>query len=92
MHGMGHSFDRFYWKDWAAPLRVRLAEKGLDLGEKHFGGVYYYDLVPGPREEVAAEEQVQIQLLGLRERAIGELGILRVPFAGIETVKSLPII
>ncbi len=90
MHGMGHSFDRFYWKDWAAPLRVRLAEKGLDLGEKHFGGVYYYDLVPGPREEVAAEEQVQIQLLGLRERAIGELGILRVPFArGIETVKKL---
>lgn len=87
---MGHSFDRFYWKDWAAALRVKLAGKGLELGEEHFGGVYYYDLVPGPKEEMAADERIQIQLLGLRERAIGELGILRAPFArGIEAVKKL---
>ncbi|MDR9788233.1 MAG: alpha/beta hydrolase [Peptococcaceae bacterium MAG4] len=90
MHGMGHSFDRFYWKDWAAPLRIKLAEKGLELGEEQFGGVYYYDLVPGPGKTGVNEERVQIQLLGLRERAIGELGILRAPFAkGIEAVKKL---
>lgn len=90
VHGMGHSFDRFYWKEWAASLKVKLAVKGLELAEEQFGGVYYYDLVPGPKEEMILDERIQIQLLGLRERAIGEFSTLRAPFAkGIEAVKKL---
>ncbi|NPV73076.1 MAG: hypothetical protein HPY89_04665 [Pelotomaculum sp.] len=90
VHGMGHSDDRYYWKKWAAPLRAELAVQGLPLEEGQFGGVYYYDLVPGPRDEVWNGEALQVQLLGLRKRAAEELGSLRSPFAGgKEAVKKL---
>ncbi|MCL6559483.1 MAG: hypothetical protein K6U74_11925 [Firmicutes bacterium] len=91
VHGMGHSEDRYYWKEWAAPLRAELAGQGLDLNEEQFGGVYYYDLVPGPKEKsVGKSEAIKIQLLNLRERAMEELGSLRAPFPkGLEVIKRL---
>ena len=90
VHGMGNSDDRYYWKKWATPLRAELAGQGLDLKEEHFGGVYYYDLVPGPKEGAGKAEGIQIQLLGLKEKAMEELSSLRAPFAkGTEAVKKI---
>jgi len=79
---MGHSSNRDYWKDWAVPLRDELARQGIKLKEEQFGGVYYYDLVPGPKEGKAhAEGVVQIQILGLKKKVEEELSSLRSPFA-----------
>lgn len=87
---MGHSDNRNYWKEWAVPLRKELAGQGTDLKEEQFGGVYYYDLVPGPREETAKDEGIQFKINSLRERAIKEISLLRFSFAkGIEAVKKI---
>jgi len=78
---MGHSSNRNYWKDWAASIRDELARQGLILNEEQFGGVYYYDLVPGPKERKAHDEGIiQIQILGLKKKAEEELSSLRSPF------------
>lgn len=90
VHGMGHTDDRYYWKEWVAPLRAELAGQGLDLNEEQFGGVYYYDLVPGPKGQTEKVEGIQIQLLGLKEKAMEEIGSLRAPFVkGLEAAKKL---
>lgn len=71
---MGYSSNWDYWKIWAAPLRCELARQGLLLTEEHFGGVYYYDLVPGPKAGKKPEEDIlQIQILGLKKKAKEEL-------------------
>lgn len=92
VHGMGHSEDRNYWKKWAAPLRAELAGRGLDLKEEQFGGVYYYDLVPGPvkKKNQDHDHDIQLQLLDLKEKAIEELCSARSPFGkGINAIKRL---
>lgn len=90
VHGMGHSEDRYYWRKWAGPLRMALAGLGLDLSEGKFGGVYYYDLVPGPRDEGVKAEGLQSQKSALRELAMHEIGLSRFSFAeGLESVKRL---
>jgi len=81
VHGMGFSSDKDYWKGWAFPLRDELAKQGLELKEEQFGGVYYYDLVPGPKvEKWQAEGVLQIQIIGLKNRVEEELGSLRSPY------------
>ncbi|OPX90442.1 MAG: Alpha/beta hydrolase family protein [Pelotomaculum sp. PtaB.Bin104] len=81
VHGMGYSNDRDYWKEWAAPLQLELARQGLTLTEEQFGGVYYYDLVPGPYAgKIPTEDILQIQILGLKKKATEELSSLRSPF------------
>jgi len=91
VHGMGHSDDRNYWRKWVDPVRSALAAQGLELDEGHFGGVYYYDLVPCPQEKMAQKaESIKIQLLYLKERVTEELGSLRSPFPkGIGAIKKL---
>lgn len=90
VHGMGHSDDRHYWKEWAAPLRPALAGIGLDLREEQFGGVYYYDLVPGPRESEAISKELRSKKTALREMAINEINLSRFPLAdGVKAVKKL---
>jgi len=90
VHGMGHSNDRYYWREWGEPLRRTLAGQGSEVKEEQFGGVYYYDLVPGPRDEAIREENIQLQIRSLRETAIKEIGSYRFSLAdGIETVKKL---
>jgi len=80
VHGMGFSSDRDYWKEWAVPLRNELIKQGLNLKEEQFGGVYYYDLVPGPKVGKGQDEGViQIQIIGLKKRAEEELSSLRSP-------------
>lgn len=82
VHGMGFSSDRNYWKDWAVPLQNELAKQNLELKDEQFGGVYYYDLVPGPKVgKGQAEGVLQIQIFGLKKRAEEELGSLRSPYA-----------
>jgi len=82
VHGMGFSSDRDYWKDWAVPLQNELAKQSLALKDEQFGGVYYYDLVPGPKYGKGQTEGVlQIQIMGLKKRAEEELGSLRSPYA-----------
>lgn len=89
VHGMGHSSDRNYWKEWAAGLGKALAGQGVELKEEQFGGVYYYDLVPGPRGEAARDKNIQLKIESLRETAIQEIGAYRFSLAdGIETVKK----
>lgn len=82
VHGMGYSSDRNYWKHWAGQLQNELSRQGLALKEEQFGGVYYYDLVPGPRDKkVQPEGVLQIQIIGLKKRAEEELGSFRSPYA-----------
>lgn len=82
VHGMGYSSDRYYWKQWAAQLQKELARQGLVLEEEQFGGIYYYDLVPGPKDaKTQAEGVIQIQIMGLKKRAAEHLGSFRSPFA-----------
>lgn len=89
VHGMGHSSNPNYWQEWAAPLRAALAGEGLALQEEQFGGVYYYDLVPGPAD-ISGIENIQVCLRALQEQAAGELSSLRAPFAGgIGAIKRL---
>ncbi len=90
VHGMGHRNDRYYWREWAGSLGAALAGLGLHLGEEHFGGVYYYDLVPGPREAGAGSEGLRSKKAALREMALHEIGLARISFAeGVKTVKKL---
>lgn len=90
VHGMGHSDDRHYWRKWAEPLRPALAGLDLDLLEEQFGGVYYYDLVPGPREEGAIAEDLRSKTNALRELALHEIGLSRYSFKeGAASVKRL---
>lgn len=77
IHGVGHSEDRYYWREWAGPLRAALAGAGLDLGEEQFGGMYYYDLVPGPG---AIPEYLRFRTDALREMALQEIGLARFSF------------
>ncbi|MDD3654936.1 MAG: hypothetical protein PHO01_12310 [Desulfotomaculaceae bacterium] len=81
VHGMGYNSDRDYWKGWATSLQLELARQGFVLTEEHFGGVYYYDLVPGPKAGKEPEEDImQIQVLGLKKRAKEELVSSYSPF------------
>ncbi|MDD4170250.1 MAG: hypothetical protein PHD36_08395, partial [Desulfotomaculaceae bacterium] len=81
VHGMGYSGNWDYWKDWAVPLQRELARQGLILTEDRFGGVYYYDLVPGPKAgRKPVEDILQIQILGLKKRAKEELVSPHSPF------------
>lgn len=90
VHGMGHSFDRYYWREWAEPLKKALSDRNLILSDEQFDGVYYYDLVPGPGDGPARAEGIQAQLLDLKQRSIEELGNLRSPFVkGLKAVKKL---
>ncbi len=92
VHGMGHSEDRNYWKKWATSLRTELVEQGLVLQEEQFGGVYYYDLVPGPREETLRDAGIRVRILDLKKRVVEELSSSRAPFVkgkGIATVKKI---
>ncbi|HOV78931.1 MAG TPA: alpha/beta fold hydrolase [Bacillota bacterium] len=90
VHGMGHSDDRMYWKEWAGPLRAALSGEGLDLGEDRFGGVYYYDLVPRPGMGGSGAESIRTHVHDLKERAVSEFSLARAGFAGsIEAVKKL---
>jgi len=90
VHGMGHSDDRYYWKGWAGSLRAVLAGLGLDLREEQFGGVYYYDLVPGPRAAGTVSDDLGLQINVLRERALQEISLSRFSFnEGVEQVKKL---
>lgn len=90
VHGMGHSDDRYYWRKWAEPLRAALAGLGLDLQEEQFGGVYYYDLVPGPREEGTISKDLQSKTTALRELALHEIGLSRFSFTeGVKQAKKL---
>lgn len=90
VHGMGHSDDRYYWRKWAEPLRFALAGLGLDLSEEQFSGVYYYDLVPGPREEGAAAEDLRSETNALRELALHEIGLSRYSIKdGVASVKRM---
>lgn len=90
VHGMGHSNDRYYWRKWAEPLRAALAGLGLNLSEEQFGGVYYYDLVPGPREEAAISAELHSKTNALREMAVHEIGLSRFSLAdGVKQVKKL---
>lgn len=76
VHGMGYNSNRNYWKEWSVPLQLELARQGLVLTEDDFGGVYYYDLVPGPAAgKLPKEDILQIQLLGLKNRAREKLGV-----------------
>jgi len=87
---MGHSDDRDYWKNWAAPLMSELARQELDLNDEQFGGVYYYDLVPGPGGETGEAEVVKALALTLRENAVKEIGLQRTFFAGgMESIKRI---
>ncbi len=89
VHGMGHSNDRNYWQEWAVPLRRTLARQGSEIKEGQFGGVYYYDLVPGPRDEAVRDENIQLKISSLRATAIKEIGSYRFSLVdGIETVKK----
>jgi len=90
VHGMGHDDDRDYWKKWAVPLRLELAGQGLDLQEEQWGGVYYYDLVPGPGKKASQDQVVQIQLRDLKQKAEQELCSLRSSFKwGTKTVQRI---
>lgn len=73
VHGMGSNSDRNYWQAWAKMLQQTLAKLNVQVKDEHFGGVYYYDLVPGPHLGQAQPEAMQIQLLGLRKKAEREL-------------------
>ncbi|TEB13457.1 hypothetical protein [Pelotomaculum propionicicum] len=89
VHGMGHSDDRNYWQAWSEPLRQALAGQGIELNEDQFAGVYYYDLVPGPREEALRDKTIQLKIDSLRETAAKETSLQRFSFAkGIETAKK----
>jgi len=71
------------------PVRSELAGQGLNIKEEQFGGVYYYDLVPGPRE-VASADHIRILVLALREMAEEEINLQRFPLVrGLESVKKL---
>lgn len=48
IHGMGHNPNRKYWKGWGDNLQPYLVEQGINPKTINFGGIYYYDLVPGP--------------------------------------------
>lgn len=86
---MGHTCDQYYWREWAGPLRAAMSGQGLDLKEDQFGGVYYYDLVPGPGGGEAKAEGIQAKLRELRGETLRELSALRSPFAkGLEAVKN----
>lgn len=90
VHGMGHNDDRFYWKQWADPLRAVLSGEGVNIGEDQFGGVYYYDLVPCPDLDSGGAESIKAGILGLKERADHELSLERADFAkSIQAVKKL---
>ncbi|MDD4335380.1 MAG: hypothetical protein PHY77_07215 [Desulfotomaculaceae bacterium] len=90
VHGMGHSDDRYYWRGWADLLRTTLSCFGLDLREEHFGGVYYYDLVPGPRSAGTVSGDLRSQITALRERALQEFSLSRFSFnEGVKSVKKL---
>ncbi len=92
VHGMGHSEDRNYWKQWASSLRIELAEQGLVLQEEQFGGVYYYDLVPGPKEEAFRDAGIRLRVLDLKKTVMEELSSSRAPFVkgkGIAAVKKI---
>lgn len=81
VHGMGYNSDRSYWKEWAAPLREELARQNLPLREDQFDGVYYYDLVPGPKiGQVPKDDICQIQIAGLKNNVIRELGAYRASY------------
>ncbi len=87
---MGHSDDRDYWKTWAALLTPELAGLGLDLNDEQFGGVYYYDLVPGPGGETGEAEVVKALTPTLKESAIKELSLQRAFFeGGLESIKKI---
>ena len=90
VHGMGHNDDRDYWQEWAFPLRQALAVQGSEIKEEQFGGVYYYDLVPGPRDEAVRDENIQLKISSLRATAIKEFGLLRFSLVdGFEAVKKI---
>ncbi len=82
VHGMGHTDNRDYWKNWAGLLAPELARQGLDLNDEQFSGVYYYDLVPGPGGETGEAEVVKAHIATLRKNAEMELSLQRNFFAG----------
>ncbi|MEW6424416.1 MAG: hypothetical protein AB1523_06660 [Bacillota bacterium] len=77
LHGMGHDPRKDYWRDWAGPLREALVREGVKVAESNFGGIYYYDLVPGPAAENRAGDffpERRQYLDQLKEFAWQELG------------------
>lgn len=89
MHGMGHSNDRFYWQKWAELLNAALSRAGLGLPEEQFGGVYYYDLVPGSRAGAGLCD-LGVQITALRQQALQEISLSRFSFIeGLKPVKKL---
>lgn len=71
------------------PVRTTLAGQGLNLTEDQFGGIYYYDLVPGPGGQEAKAEGIPAQLQQLKERSLEELSAHRSTLAkGLELAKN----
>jgi pimeloyl-ACP methyl ester carboxylesterase len=72
LHGMGYTPRRDYWREWAEHLRAALVQRGVNIKDANFGGIYYHDLVPVPSSKSYSPnflEARQIYLTGLRELA-----------------------